>query len=242
MEETVFSWQRFAEAALAALLALASALYVAYDARWRDKRAAAFAVLGELKTFEVFAESMATLQSRYLEEAQRIETRWERRLSAGMKLSHHDYVPLAQWLRNTVAIRPKLSPLFHQSSARIMDVDTMLWAHLQVFVQAVEAAERLLDFAQRKVDDELSRFSNQSGFQRLRPHFDFGSFNPDQLQLAAKHAAFARQHIGEVLLDRWAFHHRMLRKQWAPEEREAREIKEGLRESMNTNGKPSGNT
>ncbi len=230
MEEVLFSWQRLAEATIAALLALVSALYVAYDARWRDKKAAAFAVLGELKAYEIFAESMATLQRRYLEQAQQIETRWQGKLGAGSKLTHHDYIPLAEWLRDGVAIRPKLSPLFHQSSAKIMDVDPMLWAHLQVFAQAVEAAGHLLDAAQRKVEQELEHFRNQKGLKRLRPHFDFDSLNPHQLQVAAKHAGFAIQHIEEVILHTWAFHHRMLRKQWSPEVREAREINEGLRD------------
>ena len=132
-------------------------------------------------------------------------------------------------------VRPQLSDLFMQSAGRIMDTDDeFVWAHINVFIQAVLAAQRLLHFEAARVEAEVDRLRGTTrtlpSVSTLRPRFDFDALNPDQLQQAAKHARYARKHLDAVILSPCAFHNRMLRRAWTPEMCEKRYREEGLRE------------
>ena len=223
-------------AVLSLFSALFAAIYVDYRARWREKRAAAMVVIGELKAFEIFAEAMAALRDLYLRSAQSGSQRLESRISQGQPSPRTSvFLPAAEAVLESVRVRPQLSDLFMQSAGRIMDTDDeFVWAHINVFIQAALAAQRLLNIEVVCVEAEVGRLSGPTRTSpwpgMLHPNFNFEALNPRQLQQAAKHARYARKHIDAVILSRCASHNRVLRMAWTPEMREKRYLEEGLRE------------
>jgi hypothetical protein len=227
-------------AILAAALSIGSGVIVAvvmdHRARWREKRAAAMVVLGELKAFEVFAEAMASLAEQCLQMMVPINEAVLRRLDAGMPPRGPSvYLPVAEAVRESVRARPQLSDLFIQSAGKVMDTDDeFVWAHINVFIQAALASQRLLNFEAVRVESEVEKLRGTTrtllSVSTLRPRFDFDALNPKLLQQAADHAKYARKHIDAVILSRCAFHNRVLRRAWTPEMREKRYVEEGLRE------------
>jgi len=226
-------------AILAAILSLGSAMFVAIymdnRTRWREKRAAAMVVIGELKAFEVFADAMARLKDDCAKRVGEIENEIARRLGAGLIPRSGGpslFVGVAEGVADSIRVRPQLSDLFMQSAGRIMDTDDeFVWAHINVFIQSAQAAQRLFHFEAARAEAEVERLRHPPRWGSvLRPRFDFDALNSVQLQQAAKHARYARKHIDAVILSRCAFHNRVLRRAWTPEMREKRYREEGLRE------------
>lgn len=182
--EFLEKWQTLIGAAIGGIIGLLAALIVAHDARHREERAAAMLLSIDLTSVQA---AKAALD-------ERIEH----------KQIKPDEVP--SWITTKLMnSRPKLSPLFDTSMARLMPVDDYLSAHLALFGllygetlemvgKLVQANDALKKTGQTVLtDDEVNAYTRliHSGFLK-----------------ACEHATCANHLLNRYVLHRIAFLYR----------------------------------
>lgn len=171
-------------AVIGALAALGVALLVAYSARRRDDVSAAMVVVGNLTTL-MAAEDVI------------------RRLASEQNVPAKDYpMFVASRLAHS---RPKLSPLFETSVARLMLASVPVAAHLELFTVIYRGVEHHIEMLRRDIDHH-----NQHG-TLLRSEKDVradAELVEKGFTTAARHAACAERLLSLLVLNRWRLFHR----------------------------------
>jgi hypothetical protein len=191
---TIKEWQNLIGAIIGALAALGVALLVAYSVRRRDDVSAAMVVVGNLTTL-MAAEDVI------------------RRIAGEQKVSAKDY-PMFVVSRITHS-RPKLSPLFETSVARLMLASVPIAAHLELFTVIYRGVEHHVDVLRRDIDHH-----NQHG-KPLRSEKDIradAEVIEKGLTTAAKHAACAERLLSLLVLSRWRLFNRLRMAIWPSKE------------------------
>jgi hypothetical protein len=116
---------------------------------------------------------------------------------------------LPMWLAvRLTSSRPKLSPLFEGSVARMMPIDALLAAHLELFGVIYRGVEHHVDKLIRDVE------YHQEHGKLLRAQADTtadAKVMRDGLLLAAKHAECAEYLLTILVLSRWRLWNRVRR-------------------------------
>ncbi len=181
----VKEWQELIGAIIGALAALGVALLVAYSGRRRDDLSAAMVVVGNLTTLMAAEDTI-------------------RRIAGEQKIPAKDY-PMFVASRLTHS-RPKLSPLFESSVARLMLVDVSIAAHLELLNVIYRSVEHHVDVLRRDIDHH-----NQHG-KLLRSKKDVradAELVEKGLTMAARHASCAERLLSLLVLSNWRLFHRV---------------------------------
>jgi hypothetical protein len=206
MSDFLYRWQALCGALLGGGLGFGAAYLVATMARWHDRRAAGHFVVGQLDAFRIFSESMSSLQSRLRE---RID-----QLPPNLKQTRVDHDLRLRFVLDSVRIRPKVTQLFQEAISKLMDVDEFLTAHLQSFLHAAEAADRLLEDEEHKLYGKREHYKEQyeRGTKLVVTAFEFRDYKPKLLYIAVGHANEAKKLIRELILSSHAYHNRLQRR------------------------------
>jgi len=178
-------WQSLAGAILGAIASLSIAFLVVYLNRRREDIASAMLITSDLISIKAADRSLTELAKE-------------------KKVDDKDYpMFLAGRL---VASRPRISPLFEGSVARLMPVDTSLAAHLDLFTFIYRDIEHILDRIVRDVQffQENNKFLRSEDSLRADAEVVRKGF-----KLAAMHARCAERLLSKLVLSKWPTVHRM---------------------------------
>jgi len=176
---TVKEWQELIGAIIGAFAALAVALLVAHSARRREDIAAAMVVVGNLTTLMAAEDTI-------------------KRIAGEQKVPPKDY-PIFVVSRLTHS-RPRLSPLFEPSVARLMLFDVSLAAHLELFTVIYRGVEHHVDVLRRDIEHHNEHDKMLRSEKDVRADAELVEKG---IALAAKHAACAERLLALLVLSRW---------------------------------------
>lgn len=182
MIESLDRWQTLVGAVVGGLVALLAALVVAYRAERRSDLAAAMHLVGTLVQVRVASTQLEALAK-------------ERGIA--------DENDRAAWqAEKLVWLRPKLSPMFEASVARVMPIDVAAAAHLQLFLsQYLDLEDKLtrlqpdIEAYQRGVEPQRGKDYVIADARAAKRLFD----------AVATHAACAEHLISKFVLSSGAF-------------------------------------
>lgn len=184
---TLKDWQSLAGAIIGAIASLSVAFLVGYMNRRREDIAAAMLLIADLTTVKAAERSLTDLANE-------------------QNISSDDY---PMFLAGRLAAsRPRISPLFEGSSARLMPVDVFLAAHLDLFTTIYRDIEHILDRVVRDVH------YHQENKKLLRSKEDLkadAEIIMNGFKLAAMHAECAERLLANLVLSNWPTVHRIRR-------------------------------
>lgn len=182
---TIKEWQELIGAIIGALAALGVALLVAYSGRRRDDLSAAMVVVSNLTTLMAAEDTI-------------------RRMAAEKKVPAEDY-PMFVALCLTHS-RPKLSPLFESSVARLMLANVSIAAHLELLNVIYRGMEHHVDIMRCDIDHCNQHGKLPRSEKDVRADIELVE---KSLTMAARHASCAERLLSLLVLSNWRLFHRV---------------------------------
>lgn len=193
--EFIYNWQTLIGASFGGIFALFAALVVAYRAERRNDLAAAMHLVGTLVAVRAAGHQLDNLAT---------------------KQGLTDPDNRAAWqAEKLVWLRPKLSPLFEVSIARVMPLNVATAAHLQLFYsQYLDLEDKL-----QRVDEAISEFQRDKVPERDKKHLMTDARSAKTLfDDVVLHADCAEYLLTKYVLSKTAFWNRLWLR-WFPDTR-----------------------